>query len=299
MSDPVIGVAGVSGVVGGAVFRLLDRHGYPVRGLVRNASKAPYATGPRGEVGLMSYGSEDAALALADVDVLFMVAADESEARVALHGSVINAARQAGVRHIVYASYLGATDDEGQLLGHDHLRTEELLKASGLDWTILRSSFYADSFEDFARPENVFRGPAGDGRVSLIARADVARAAAAVLINRQEHVGKTYRLTGPEALTLDQVADRLTRVRGEKFRYQRETLEETRRWRSQRALSTWQVDAWISMYLSIASGNVSAVTRDVEKLTGSSPLAYERVLRNNLMVDVISDPLIPGMSALD
>lgn len=299
MRDKLIGVTGVSGVVGGAVFRLLDRHDYPVRGFVRSANKAPFATGSRGEVGILSYGAAGARLALQDVDVLFMVAADESEARLALHGSVIAAAKEAGVEHVVYASYMGASADPEQTLGYDHLKSEELLRSSGMGWTILRSSFYADVFEDYARPDCAFRGPAGDGRVSLVSRADVARCAAAVLINYRKHHGKVYQLTGPEALSLDDVAAALTKARGKTYRYCSESVEEARQWRRARALTQWQVDAWISIYLTIAEGKVSAVTGDVETLTGAAPLSYARVLRHSPLADPGADVLIPGMAALD
>lgn len=302
MPDPMIAVTGVSGAIGGAVFHLLDRHGYRVVGLVRNPVRAPHATGPRSHIGLLQYGASNAHLALRGVDVLFMVAADESENRLKEHRALLASARRAGVRHVVYASFLGASDDPGNVLGADHIQTERLLCESGLAWTILRSSFYADPFANFARPDQTFRGPADGGRVSLVARVDVVRSAAAVLIDPQRHEGKLYELTGPEALDLDEIASHLSRALGVRYTYAPETLEEARRWRSERA-NRWQVEAWVSMYLSIALGRVERVTGDVEFLTGKPPLSFDRVLRHPAIspgeVLIAGEELIPGMAERD
>ena len=96
--------------------------------------------------------------------------------------------------------------------------------------------------------DGVLRGPAGEGRVAAVARADVARAAAAVLLDSDEHAGATYDLTGPEALTLGEVAQILSEETGREVRFHDETVEEAyasrRRWEAPH----WQYDAWVSTY---------------------------------------------------
>ncbi len=94
------------------------------------------------------------------------------------------------------------------LLGRDHAATEQAIRDSGLDWTFLRDNFYAEVLPTFADADGVIRGPAGPGRVAPVSQRDVAAVAAAVLGDPREPRRATYDLTGPEALTLDEVAER-------------------------------------------------------------------------------------------
>ena len=152
--------------------------------------------------------------ALGGADVLFMVSAAEARDRRAEHRTFLRAAAEAGVGHVVYTSFAGAAADATFTLGRDHHDTEAAILASGLAYTILRDNFYADLLPLFADEAGVIRGPAGDGRVAAVARADVADVAAAVLREPAAHAGATYELSGPEALTLTEVAARAGAVLG-------------------------------------------------------------------------------------
>jgi NAD(P)H dehydrogenase (quinone) len=129
-----------------------------------------------------------------------------------------------------------------------------------------------------ADDEGVIRGPAGDGRVSAVAQADVAAAIDAVLLDPSAHEGSTYSLTGPESLTLNEVAATLTRVLGRDFSYVDETLEEAFASRASYGAPDWLVEAWVSTYTAIASGELEPVTGDVERLTGRPPTTLARLL---------------------
>ena len=132
---------------------------------------------------------------------------------------------------------------------------------------------------DFADPDRVLRGPAGDGRVAAVARADVVDAALAVLFDPRGHERAAYTLTGPSALTLDEMARIMTRVTGQDHRYEPETLDEARASRAGHDPEPWQVGGWLSTDTAIASGELSRVTNDVETLTGHAPRSLEDVLR--------------------
>jgi uncharacterized protein YbjT (DUF2867 family) len=109
------------------------------------------------------YGDRDAAAAaLHGVDVLFMVSASESADRREQHRTFVDAAAAAGVRHVVYTSFLGAAPDATFTLARDHWATEEHLRASGMAFTFLRDSLYLDFLPALAGPDGVIRGPAGD-----------------------------------------------------------------------------------------------------------------------------------------
>ena len=273
---PRVAVTGATGAVGGRVARTLAAAGVPLRLVVRDASRAPDLGGADVEVAVATYGDHDASVAaLTGVDTLFMVSAAEAVDRLAQHRAFVDAAAEAGVRHVVYTSFQGAGPDAVFTLARDHAATEQHLVASGLATTILRDSFYLDVLPEFADESGVLRGPAGEGRVAAVARADVADVAAAVLQDPEAHAGRTYELTGPEALTLSEVVARLSAVLGRPFTYHPETVEEAYGSRQRWQPEPWQADAWVSTYTSIASGEVSRVTTDVRDVTGHEPLSVE------------------------
>jgi uncharacterized protein YbjT (DUF2867 family) len=272
-----IAVTGATGHVGGTTARLLARAGVPLRLLVRDPGRAPSL--PDVDVVQCAYGDRRSVEALDGVDVLLMVSAAESADRVGEHRAFVEAAVAAGVGHLVYTSFAGASDASGFLLGRDHAATEEIIRASGLRHTFLRDNFYAEVFPHFADADGVVRGPAGAGRVAAVSRRDVAEVAAVVLADAEGHVGRTYDLTGPEALTLDAIATILTEVTGRPHHYQEETLAEARASRAKYGAPDWLVDAWISTYTAIRDGELEAVSDDVPRLLGRPATAFADAVR--------------------
>ena len=280
MSRPTLAVTGSTGHVGGLVARRLAEAGVPQRLVVRPTSvdRAPRLDGA--QVVTATYADAAAAEdALRGVDVLLMVSASESADRVDQHRTFVDAAARAGVGHVVYTSFVGAAPDSIFTLGRDHWATEEHLRASGLAATFLRDNLYLDFLPALAGPDGVIRGPAGDGAVAAVARADVARVAVEVLRDPAAHAGRTYDLTGREALTLDDVARTLTDVTGVPTRYHRETVEEAYASRASYGAPGWQVDAWVSTYTAIAAGEVARISADVERVTGTPPRTLVELLR--------------------
>ncbi len=143
--------------------------------------------------------------------------------------------------------------------------------------TFLRDNLYLDVLRYYV-VDGVMRGPAGDGRLSAVARADVARVAALVLRDPSAHAGARYDLTGPEALTMAEATATIAEVTGRPARFENETLEQAYRSRARWNPEPWQADAWVSTYTSIASGDLAEVTGDVERLTGRPPLSLRQVL---------------------
>ena len=156
-----LALTGSTGQLGGRVAAQLGELA-PVL-LVRDPSRAPDIAGS--EVRVAPYGP-DAGDALEGVDTLFMVSAAEAFDRRDQHRAFIDAAARAGVGHIVYTSFSGASPDADFTLGRDHADAEEAIKASGMAYTLLRDNFYADLLPFFADEQGVIRGPAGDGRVA-------------------------------------------------------------------------------------------------------------------------------------
>jgi len=276
----MIAVTGATGAVGGLVARALAGTDFrtDVRLVVRDASRAPDFDG---DVRICDYADEPAAVAaLEGVDTLFMVSAAEAADRREQHRTFIRAAATAGVAHIVYTSFAGAAADATFTLGRDHFDAEAGIRETGMAWTFLRDNFYADLLPYFADRSGVIRGPAGDGRVAAVARADVADVATTVLRSPADHADTTYVLTGPEALTMAEVAARAGTVLGRELRFEDETVDEA--YASRRAAygaEQWQLDAWVSTYTAIADGSVAEVTDDVRSVTGHPARTLEQALQ--------------------
>ncbi|GIJ70124.1 SDR family oxidoreductase [Virgisporangium ochraceum] len=273
-SAPTLAITGSTGRLGGRVVRLLD--GVPRRLVVRDAARAPALAGCETAVATYDDGAAVRA-ALTGVETVFMVSGAEHPERVAQHRSFVDAAAAAGVSHLVYTSFYGASPTATFTLARDHHATEEHIRASGLAFTFLRDNLYADFFPLMADEQGVIRGPAGDGRVAAVAMDDIAAVAAEVLRNPAPHAGATYDLTGPVPLTLHEVAEIIT-ASGRKVRYVPETIEEAYASRAVYGAPPWQVDAWVSTYTAIASGELAAVSDAVPRLLGRPALTLAATL---------------------
>lgn len=279
-SLPILALTGSTGHLGGLVARELDGAGIALRLLARTPARAPHLPGAAAVES--RYAKDEATRrSLAGVETLFMVSAAESADRLEQHYALIDVAAAAGVRHLVYTSFYGAAPDAVFTLARDHWATEQHIIASGMSHTFLRDNFYLDVFPDLVGEDGVIRGPAGDGRVAAVSRHDIAHVAAAVLRDPEAHATTTYDLTGPEALTLTEVARILTEHRGTPVRFHDETVEEAyasrRRWEAPQ----WQYDAWVSTYTAMAAGELAGVTGDVEAVTGRPPLSLADFLRSS------------------
>jgi NAD(P)H dehydrogenase (quinone) len=260
----MIAVTGASGGIGGRVARLLTERGAPVRLIVRDAARAPALDGA--EVAIASsYEDRDAMeRAFTGCERALLVSGREQRDRVGAHRALVDAAAAAGVRHVAYTSFLGAAPDSTFTFGRDHFHTEEHIRASGMAFTFLRDSIYAD-FIGLMAADGVIRGPAGDGRFSPVFRDDVA-AVAAVVLAEPGHEGASYDLTGPELLTVAEAAARVG------ARYEPETLDEARAARAGMA-EPWEVEGWVTTYAAIANGELDVLSDAVQRLTGQPPRA--------------------------
>ena len=270
----------ITGSTGHLGRRVAETLGPAVSRLVlRDPSRAPQIPHASPEVRRADYADAAAArAALEGTEVLFMVSAAEAPDRRQQHRTFIQAAADAGVRHIVYTSFDGAAPDAVFTLGRDHWDAEQAIRASGMRFTFLRDNFYSDFFPLFADEDGIIRGPAGAGRVAAVARADVADVAVTVLRDPDAHENATYHLTGPEAISFPEAAERMTAALGRPYRFVDQTVEEA--YASRRALTAeqWQLDAWVSTYLAVRSGGLDQVSEAVPALTGHPARSLEEAL---------------------
>ena len=146
--------------------------------------------------------------AFAGVERLLLVSATDLAHRIAQHRAALDAAKGAGVRHVIYTSGLKPEPPNPAAVAPSHYATEQALTQSGLDWTILRNSLYAD----YQAPEaaqaialGALTHNRGEGRVAYVARDDCARVAAAALVG-SGHAGVCYDVTGPETYSAAELA---------------------------------------------------------------------------------------------
>ena len=219
-----IAVTGATGQLGRLVLEELLRSQEPgsLVAVVRDAAKAEQLRARGVQVRVADY-SDPAALTevLTGVDKLLLVSGSEVGARVAQHANVVNAAKAAGVGFIAYTSVLAADTTE-LILAPEHKATEELIRASGLDFTFLRNGWYTENYAQTvatARQTGAVVAAAGDGRVASATRADYAAAAAAVL-SSAGHEGRTYELSGDYAWDFKELATAITKITGREVVYQ-------------------------------------------------------------------------------
>jgi NAD(P)H dehydrogenase (quinone) len=147
-------------------------------------------------------------------DRLLLISADVLGNRIRQHRAAVDAAAAAGVRHAAYTSIVNPSDSNPGVAAAEHRATEEMLRASGMAWTFLRNSIYTEVLIPAGRTaiaSGTLLTNEGDGRTSYISRRDCALAAAAMLTS-DGHERRAYDITGPEALTADDVAAMLLEV---------------------------------------------------------------------------------------
>lgn len=154
------------------------------------------------------------------IDTLLLISGNEVGRRAPQHKNAIEAAKKAGVNWIIYTSLLHA-DTSSLSLAAEHLATEELLKESGIPFTLLRNGWYTENYTNAipgALKGGALIGSAGDGKIASAPRFDFAEAAVAVLTG-EGHEGKVYELAGDEAYTLNDLAAEVSRQTGKEIPY--------------------------------------------------------------------------------
>jgi NAD(P)H dehydrogenase (quinone) len=210
-----IGITGATGQLGRLVVTHLKTQ-TPARtivGLVRTPAKGA-------DLGIAlrqaDYAQPETLVpALTGIETLLLISGNEMGQWAAQHHNVIAAAKRAGVGRVVYTSLLRA-DISTLSLAAEHHATEQLLRASGLRYTILRNGWYIENYTGSiggALAGGAFIGSAGDGKIAAAARQDYAEAAVVALLDAA-HTGKTYELAGDTAFTLTELAAEMSRRAG-------------------------------------------------------------------------------------
>jgi NAD(P)H dehydrogenase (quinone) len=222
---------------------------------------------------------ETLAGAFAGGERLLLISTDAVGRRVSQHRAAIEAARGAGVRHVAYTSYLNPVAENPAAITPDHRETEKALRESGLAWTALRNSLYAEyqvptGAQAIATGRLVHNN--GDGRIAYVSREDCAAAAAAVLTTDGQE-GRAYDITGPEPLGQGDVAAMLGEVSGRPVEAVAVDDEAFIQGLTASGLSEPAARALASFGRAIREGYLDKASGAVDNLTGRPPRSLREV----------------------
>ncbi|HEX3780991.1 MAG TPA: SDR family oxidoreductase [Pseudonocardiaceae bacterium] len=215
--------------------------------------------------------------AFTDADKVLLISGNDAENRAAQHATAVDAAKSAGVGHLVYTS-IPYADTTKMVLAPDHKATEEAIRAAGLPFTFLRNGWYTENYTNTihaAVASGSFAGSATpDARLSSAARADYADAAAAVLTGTG-HLGKVYELGGDLAWSYRDLAEELTKAAGKPISYQQVSPARHLEILVGAGLPAGYAAALVDADRGIVDGELLVSTGDLHRLIGRSitPLA--------------------------
>jgi uncharacterized protein YbjT (DUF2867 family) len=269
-------ITGASGTVGREVVKALSAGGTRIRAGYRTRPQN-LPTGIDG-VALDYDRPETIRPALAGVETLFLLSNT-----VVSEGNVVEEAKKAGVKRLVKLSVMNA-DKEQYTFARWHRASEKHIESSGLAWTFLRPTGFMQNVINYMagtiRGQGAIYSSAGDAAIAAIDARDIGAVAARVLTSAG-HEGKAYELTGPAALTYDQVAEVLTRVVGKPVKYVRITPEQYKQAAVGAGTPEAYADALVDLERHYAKGGSSLVSPAVKQLTGRDPIPFEQFARDN------------------
>lgn len=277
-------VTGATGKNGVEILQRLSGRSERIRAMVR---KQRWIVNPKPYSGLefVEADFDDPASlrkALAGVQRAFLVT-NSSERVEERQLRFVALARESGVRHMVYLSQLHASSDSPSRFLRYHAAVEEAIRKSGMTYTNLRPNLYMQGLLMIGKSiatEGQFFAPAGDARVSIVDVRDVAAVAVAAL-TKTGHEGKTYDLTGPEALTHAQMAQQLSQALNRPISFLdvsekafRDTLRDFR-------MPDWQAEGLIEDYAHYRRGEAAGISPAVKEVTGEEPRSFKQFARDH------------------
>jgi uncharacterized protein YbjT (DUF2867 family) len=280
-------VTGATGLNGTALVRKLSAKGVPLRALVRNAAKAAeIAALPNVEIAIADMAKpETLPAALAGVDRA-MLNSSADPAMVEVQSNFIAAAAKAGVRHVVKLSGIMPELDSPFRFARMHDEIEKRLEASGMAFTHLRAGEFMPSY--FRQvPMILAKGalflPMENQRIASIDIGDLAEIAELVLTN-PGHEGKIYPLTGPEALTMTEVAERLSAATGKTIKYINVPPEDVRKAQLAAGVPPYIADALAELFAERRKGKESQVWPIAQTLLGRRPTSFAEFAARNAAI---------------
>jgi NAD(P)H dehydrogenase (quinone) len=282
-------ITGATGHFGTATINFLLKKGVSpatISGLVRNPDKAAGLKEKGINIKTGDY-NEYASLvnAFKNVNQLLLVSGNDITRRKEQQASAVKAAKEAGVKHILYTSFerkSESVDSPIAPIAQSHLATEKFIIESGIPYTILRNNLYMDYVPMFLGEKVLETGvfwPAGNGKLAAVTREDMAEAAANVLTG-SGHENKSYHISAPENFSLGDVATILSEVSGKAVPYLDPLAEDYKKALQQAGVPAEYIGVFAGFAEATKQGEFDATSTDLEKLLGRKPLAINEFLQS-------------------
>lgn len=284
-------VTGASGKLGKHTVEILLQNGVAASDIIattRDPSKLADFAAKGVDVRKADFDDDTATLAesFKGADRLALIstdALDGTDKRLKQQTNAVEAAKAAGVKHIIYTSMPNPVPESKIVFAGDHRGTEEAVKASGLSYTIVRVNWYQENL--FMSLPNALKSgqwftSAGEGRTGYIAHGDVAAALAAAVAS-DETANATYTITGPEALSNPQIGALASEILGKPLTVINLTDEQLAEGMKSAGVPEFMLPLLIGFEANTREGGVDVVTGDFEKLTGKKPTPLSAFLEAN------------------
>jgi uncharacterized protein YbjT (DUF2867 family) len=269
-------VTGATGNVGAATVRALRERGIAVRAFVRDRDRAAHMLGEDVELAVGDFGDRHALdRALRGTQRVFLACAN-APAQVEHECAAIDAAAAAGIERVVKLSGPAPAIDSPLVFDHWHGQIEAHLERSGVAWVLLRPSAYMTNLlphADTIKQLDTLFAPAGTARISFVDPRDVGEAAAAALVD-DGHIGRAYAVTGPEAITFEQIAQDLSLVLGRRIAYVDVPDDVARDGMCNAGIPPFVADAIVALFRAQRGGMMERTTDAVCALTGRRPRSF-------------------------
>lgn len=268
-------VTGATGTIGTATVKALKAKGARFKVAARSPDKLK---GQGVETTAFDWDKpETFAPALQGVEKVFLLTPNTTDQQARYTQALVDASKKAGVKHIVRLSVMGADAEPGILLGRMHRESEKIIQGSGMAWTMLRPTFFMENFLNYygadpKRDSTVYLAQ-GQGKAVWVDGRDVGEVAAAALTDTG-HVGKTYDLTGPEALGAAEVLAILGEALGHKYTYVDVPPEQERKAMEDAQTPAWMVQGLSELNALVRNGQVATPTSGVKDALGRPPRSF-------------------------
>ncbi len=284
----MICVTGASGTLSSEVIRQLEAAKARFRGTYFSNRPAEAARARGIEAVIIDYNRpETLRAAFQGCDKLFLLGPNvlnQSE----LERNAVEAAKAAGVRHIVKQSVMGAVE-ESYSLAKVHRPVEKAIESSGLAWTFLRPNSFMQNAVTFMgktiRAEAAFYSASGQAKISHVDVRDIAAVAVKVL-TAPNYEGKAYTISGPEALTYDELASELSKALGRSISHVNLSPSDLKSGMLAEGMPEAIADRMLDLERYIREGRASRITNDIKQVTGREPRRFAEYVRETAATGV-------------
>ena len=279
-------LTGATGKTGSATAKALNERGIKFRALIRNEEKREGIESLGGEVIIGSIENKEAVdQSMVDVETA-LILLPNSENQLRLEKQLVDSAKQAGANRIVKMSSIEATPDATSPIPRLHLESEEYIKQSGLNWTMVKPNFYMQNLLASAatiKDQGKIFLPMGEGKTGMIDTTDVGKVLAKVL-SEDGHESMNHEITGPEILSFFEVAEIFTQGLGKQVDYVDVPLAAYKETLGQFLTNQWHLDAVIDLFKGIADGGIEEKTDTYSNLMGESPKSLSQFISENSFI---------------